>query len=79
MMTKEEVHQAIDRLNDDQLRPVATLIEELLPRNTASLWEGLKCVPGIRFPGHWPPRFGSVERLRLDGDLASDQLIRDRR
>ncbi len=79
MMTKEEVHEAIDRLNEDQLRPVATLLEELLPSGKDKLWEQLKGIAGIRLPAHWPPRFGPVERAQVEGEMASERLIRERR
>jgi hypothetical protein len=79
MMTKEEVHEAIDRLNDDQLRPVATLLEEILPLGEDPVLHRLKGIPGIRLPAHWPPRFEKVEPLEIEGELASDRLIRERR
>ena len=62
MMTKEEGHNAIDRLNEDQLRPVATLLEEFLPAAEDPVLERLKAIPGIQLPAHrrtWMPAPGS--------------------
>lgn len=79
MMAKEEVHDAIDRLSEDQLRPVARLLEELLPGAEDPVLERLKAIPGIRLPAHWPPRFERVEPLEIGGELASEWMVRERR
>lgn len=42
-------------------------------------WERLKAIPGIKLPLHWPPQFGPVEPLKIEGELPSERLIRERR
>jgi hypothetical protein len=41
--------------------------------------ERLKTIPGIKLPRRWPPRFKPVEPLRLEGELPSERLVRERR
>ncbi len=44
-----------------------------------SLRERLGSLPGIKLPGHWPPRFKPVELLPVEGELPSGRLVRERR
>lgn len=75
-MTKEQVHEVIDRLTEEQFNKVQAVLEELDAEDPRERW---KAIPGLRTPAHWPPRFGKVERLQVEGELASEQLIRERR
>jgi hypothetical protein len=43
------------------------------------LRERLESLPGVKLPAHWPPRFKPVESLRVEGELPSQRLIRERR
>lgn len=43
------------------------------------VWERLKNIPGARLPHHWPSRFKVVEPLKVEGELPSERLIRERR
>ena len=54
-------------------------VEELLAAGGDPVLERLKSIPGIRLAAHWPPRFDEVEPFKIEGELASERLIRDRR
>jgi hypothetical protein len=43
------------------------------------LRERLKSLPGVKLPTHWPPRFRSIEPLKVEGELPSQRLVRERR
>jgi len=44
-----------------------------------SLRERLKSLPGVKLPAHWPPRFKPVESLKVEGEMPSQRLVRERR
>jgi hypothetical protein len=44
-----------------------------------SLRERLKSLPGVKLPAHWPPQFRAVEPLKVEGELPSERLVRERR
>jgi hypothetical protein len=44
-----------------------------------SIQERLKSLPGVKLPAHWPPRFRPVESLKVEGELPSQRLVRERR
>ena len=75
-MTKEQMHKVIDRLTEEQLNKVEAVLEQLDTEDPRERW---KTIPGLRVPEEWPPRFGKVERLQVEGESASEQLIRERR
>jgi hypothetical protein len=76
MMTKEQVHQAIDRLNDEQLNKVQAVLEQLHTDDPRERW---RSIPGLRIPEQWPPDYGGFDPVRLEGEPVSEQLIRERR
>jgi hypothetical protein len=75
-MTKEQVHQAIDRLTEEQLNKVQAVLEQLHTDDPRERW---RSIPGLRIPEEWPPDYGNFEPVRLDGESVSEQLIRERR
>ena len=77
--TRNELHEAIDRLNDEQAEQVMALVHQLLTQKPDPLWECLKTIPGLTVPDHWPPQFAEFEPLPVEGEPASEQLIRERR
>jgi hypothetical protein len=80
METRAELHQAIDQLDDEQTKEVMVVVQSLL-NSKIDILERLKKVPDIRLPANWPPRFERVQPVKLEGEgeLASEQLIRERR
>ena len=44
-----------------------------------SLRERLSNLPGVKLPAHWPPRYKPVEPLKVEGELPSQRLVRERR
>lgn len=60
------------------------LAQRLEPNNPAAaptdpVWDRLKCIPGVKLPTRWPPRFKLVHPLKVEGELPSQRLIRERR
>ncbi len=76
MTSREDLHRAIDQLSEDQLRQVSAVVERLLQPDW---WQRLARIPGVRMPAEWPGQFENVERVRVEGELVSEQLIRERR
>ncbi len=76
MMTKEQVHEAIDRLTEDQLNKVEAVLEQLDREDPRKRWKSIR---GLRVPEEWPPDYGEFEAVRVEGEAVSDQVIRDRR
>ena len=74
-VTKEKLHQAIERLNDEQIGRVQAVLEQL----SADPRERWRSIPGLGVPEQWPPDFGDFEAVKLDGEPVSEQLIRERR
>jgi hypothetical protein len=79
MRTLSNLHKAIDQLNKEHINQIMSLVEVLLVEESDPIWHRLKEMPGIKLPSRWPPQFKPVEPLTLKGELASDQLIRERR
>lgn len=75
MTIREELHRAIEQLREDQLRQVSAFIERMLQRD----FQGLAKIAGVRMPAEWPGKFEHVDRVRVEGELVSEQLIQDRR
>lgn len=79
--------QAEELLRQAQARTPERSAEEILERALEHevcgpvdpVWERLKAIPGIKLPRQWPPRFEPVEPLRVEGELPSERLIRERR
>lgn len=44
-----------------------------------AVWERLKMIPGVKLPVHWPPLFRPVEPVKVEGELPSQRLVRERR
>jgi hypothetical protein len=75
-VTKEQIHEAIDRLNPDQLSHVQSVLEQLSGDDPRERWKGIS---GLRVPAVWPPDYGDFRAVRLTGESVADQLIRERR
>lgn len=76
MMTKEQVHEAIDRLTEEQLNKVQMVLEQLDTEDPRGRWKSIR---GLRMPEEWPPDYGNFEPVRVEGEAVSEQVIRDRR
>lgn len=48
-------------------------------RQSDPVWQALSKIPGIGLPEHWPPKFQRHGKLSVEGELVSEQLIRERR
>jgi len=48
-------------------------------RESDPVWQALSKIPGIGMPEHWPPEFQRHEKLKVEGEPVSEQLIRERR
>lgn len=49
---RNELHEAIDRLNDEQAEQVMALVQQLLTQKPDPLWECRKTIPGLTVPDH---------------------------
>jgi hypothetical protein len=78
MTTRQDLHEAIDKLTDDQVKQVIQAVKPFLDVNP---YELLKGTPGIRVPDHWPPRYHKFEPIEIsqEGERPSEQLVRERR
>jgi len=77
MTTRQDLHEAIDKLTDNQVQKV---IEAVKPIVEASPQELLKRAPGSRVAEQWTPEYPVFEPIKVTGDeLPSEQLIRERR
>ncbi len=75
-MTREQVHEAIDRLTEDQLSRVQEVLEQFSADDPRGRW---RRIAGLRVPDIWPPDYGDFTPVRIEGESVSEQLIRDRR
>lgn len=78
MTTRQDLHEAIDKLTDDQVKKVIEAVKRVIASNP---YELLKGAPGIRVPDEWPPEYQVFEPIKIsqEGELPSEQLIRERR
>lgn len=76
MTIREELHQLIEGLNEEQLQHALKLFKPMVGKDP---FRDLQGVPGIRLPEHWPPEFEDFEPMKVEGELPSRQLIRERR
>lgn len=76
MTNREELSRVIGQLSQDQLEEVMKVVQELL---TGDQLEKLRRTPGVLVPAQWPSRFPKVEKLVVEGEPVSEQLIRERR
>lgn len=75
-MTKEQIHEAIDRLNPDQLNQVESVLEQFFSDDPRDRWRN---IAGLKVPAVWPPDYGDFKAVRLPGESVADQLLRERR
>ncbi len=75
-MTKEQIHEAIDRLNVDQLSHVEAVLEQLSREDPRERW---RSIAGLKVPAVWPPDYGDFKAVRLSGEAVADQIVRERR
>lgn len=86
MNVREELHEAIDRMDDSQLAQLISMaraVEAVSPTPVdlaaQTLLQRLKAIPNIQVPRHWPPHFRQVIPAKIEGEPASEILIRERR
>jgi hypothetical protein len=75
-MTKEQIHDAIDRLSPDQLNQVRTVLEQLSREDPLERW---RSIAGLGLPVAWPTDYGDFTAVTLLGESVAEQLIRERR
>jgi hypothetical protein len=75
MTIREEINEVLQDLDDEQLQQVLQAIKPIVNDPFA----GLRGVPGIHLPEHWPPEFEEFEPIKVEGEPVSEQLIRERR
>ena len=75
-MTKGQIHEAIDRLNPEQLNRVESVLEQLSGDDPRDRW---RKIANLKVPALWPPDYGEFTAVRLAGESVADQLIRERR
>ena len=78
MSCRAQLHQAIDKLTDKQVESVKHNVDMLLEQaNNDDLHELLR-IPGIRLGRAMDPDRMRFEPIKVDGELVSEQLIRER-
>ncbi len=77
-MTKEQIHEAIDRLTPDQLTQINAALEQISHEDPRERW---RSIPGLKLPEIWPPDYGDFNPIKLtgEGESAAEQLIQERR
>ena len=74
--SRHHLHELVDQLDEQQLSQATQALETIRQNAFAAL---LRDIPGLRVPDHWPPRYPEVEPVTVEGEPASEQLIRERR
>ncbi len=57
-MTKEQIHEAIDQLNPDQLNQLQSVLEQLSRDDPRERW---RRITGLKVPAIWPPDYGDFQ------------------
>lgn len=79
MQSRNELHEAITRLADDQVQHVLAVVDGLLAQDQDPVRERMQQVPGVRMPARWRPKLNPVNPVTPSGELVSERLIRERR
>ncbi len=74
-----ELYDAIERLNDEQLREVLSVVKGFLVDEEDPIRKRLLRIPGIKLPTQRHPRTSVFKPLDVEGELPSEQIIRERR
>ena len=78
--TRVELRDAIDRLNDAQLTEVLAVVRSLLVvEEEDPIRKRLLGIPGIKLPTGPRSRLPSFKPIEVEGELPSEQIIRERR
>ena len=78
MGCREELHRAIDKLTDKQVESVKNNVDALLERSHDESLHELLRIPGIRLGRDRDPNYNRLEPIKVEGELASEQVIRER-
>ncbi len=79
MSSRKELHEAIDELSDEQVELVKKTVEDLLRQSDdEALRQALMKIPGIRIGKEVDPERKQFVPIKVEGELVSEQLIRDR-
>ena len=60
-MTKGQIHEAIDRLNPEQLNRVESVLEQLSGDDPRDRW---RKIANLKVPALWPPDYGEFTAVR---------------
>lgn len=77
--TRLELYAAIERLNDKQLGEVLSVAKSFLVDDKDPIRKRLLTMPGIKLPARRYPRLDAFEPLDVEGELPSEQIVRERR
>ncbi len=79
MSSRTELHEAIDELSDEQVDLVKKTVEDLLRQSDdEALRQALMKIPGIQIGKEVDPERKQFVPIKVEGELVSEQLIRDR-
>ena len=75
MPTREELHQAIDRLEESKLCEVLLIVQSLLGKDTDPVRQRLKTMSGVQVPDqwHWPVGVSLSAEVGFQSSQYADQ------
>ena len=79
MSSREKLRQAIEELDDEQVESVQKAVDELLQRSDDEALQKLMSMPGIRMGKEMDPERKRFVPIKVEGELPSEILIRERR
>lgn len=79
MSQRSELHEAIDKLSDKQVELVKNNVDAILEKPDNEDIEELLKIRGIRFGKEMDPDRKNFKPLKVEGELPSEILIRERR
>ena len=79
MSSREKLHQAIEKLTDKQLEMVKNSVDALLDEPGNEEREELKKIRAVRFGREIDAERKRFEPIKVEGELPSEILIRERR
>ena len=77
MSTRQELHEAVDRLDESKLGDALVIVQNMLETDGDAMRRRLKALPGVKLPDQWPPTFAAFEPIQVEGEPVSEQLIRE--
>ena len=79
MSPREKLHQAIDELEDEQVESLQRAVDGLLEQSDDEALRKLMSIPGIRIGNEIDAERKRFVPIKVEGELPSEMLIRDRR